>query len=226
MDYIYDIFKFAYKDINSGVAGAALCTAKGVGLTILSTLLGLIGAYAVVLIAIIGGSVTVVPVVLLSLYWDGFWDDIGYSLKWMWIVGIVIGFGIGVLAFLPQWSFLILGITIAICSAVLAVVVFVGVFPFAVLMGVVYFIYSICYLSCKCIEGQGCNCREIMDTSIKETYTSSPKSNLPVIVNSPTLKPRNITADTIIFDSTIYDIETVKIKSHITLDRFTLPSFT
>lgn len=239
-----ELFKFAYESMDDGIGGIALSIAKGIGLTILSTILGVIGVYAIELIAIAGSGVTVVPMVLLSKYWDGFWDDIAYSLTWMWIAGLMIGFGIGFLAFIPLW-FIFLAAIIGGCLCLVGLAAAAALaIPIIILFGICFYIYSICKYSykkcgcssCKdvcssiksCSSGCGsclCDCCGIIGGSCKlmcfkckETCTScscrsvkakskpkaKPKAYSPPSPSSSS-KLSEISKDTIIFDSTIYD---------------------
>lgn len=218
-----DFVEFVYGDINDdAVKGSVMCTVKSLGLSMAICGGSVAGSYAIVIAAFLICGVTIVPMVLLVLLWDGFMDDVGYTFKWLWLAALMIGVCVSGLLFLPVWVCLTLLIAAVALTITLSLTFLALSIPCAIIIGVVYLIYLACPYCCECISE--C-CKSIRKTSVAPSTrntsstrrTSSPRSTSPPSPryvwepppttvkpppksSEPTLPPLN--ENTIIFEST------------------------
>lgn len=158
MSELFDLIGDLYKGMNDGLDSTAVSVGGAIGLTIVFAIVGVLGAYAIELIAVAGCCVTIVPIICISVYWKGFWGDVGYSLKWMWICGLCIGFDIGFLVFLPMWLIFF----VAVVGGSLSLVCIAGgaalAVPFGILFGICFLVYAICVYSYENCGSSVCDC--------------------------------------------------------------------
>lgn len=141
MSFIVDFFDFVYGGVTEGPASIVVCVVKALALTMIFCLGSVASVYILITSAFVICCATILPIILISIFWKGFWGDLGYTYKWIWISGFIIGGCISCLLFLPVW----LGIALALVVLVLIILC-------SIILGVAYLLYVICgscYVYCS-----------------------------------------------------------------------------